>query len=121
MASGANLTAATPGPSDSATSNYVDALPASSVATLSGSDLPPYQQVVITAGLSNLKAAGASSTGSATAAGNSGTSGSATSGGSSTASSTGSAKSSSGTLVPETALVMGMIGMLAVSLTAFAL
>lgn len=102
--------------------------PQSTIATLTGSDLPPFQKVVITAGLSNLKAAGAQTTGSATSGMGSTASGSgvkstaSNSGAGSTASSSGStAKSSSGALVQEPVWVVGMGGMLAVGLAAFAL
>ena len=101
--------------------------PAQTTATLQGSDYPPFQQVVITAGLSNLKASGSSSssastTGSATSKGAS--SGASSGSGSSTAtgsSSSSTAQKTSGAGLAEPVLAFGAAGMIAVGIAAFAL
>lgn len=106
------------GSATTAAPNATDNFKPLSTETFSGSNPPPYQQVVLTAGLSKFNSSRASSTGRAvsTTSGHTGGSSTATaSGGKSTS------KSSSGAMVMEPALALGAAGMLAVGLAAYAL
>ena len=111
------MTASASASPNAANGNATNEYDLHSTKIFSASNLP-YQQVVLTAGLSHLKPSNASSTASAVS------SKSGHMGGTSTGTASGSkstSKPTSGAMVMEPALGLGVVGMIAIGLAAFAL